>query len=252
MFRVCCRAVQDARRSSCTTTARLTWQLPATRGPPAVRAGNAGGRQCDGGEQCGFECPSNSDPARRNGEWRGGGKGDSVGGDAEALEESRIRRPSKDYSAMARPLRRSDTSPKAPRKSMGSPGTYRRAAADRLTRRPADRRTGGPADRRPPVDEGSPIFLHDVACPSELGLRGAITTRNERFPSAAALSQPRYWTPGGPPPDEAHDSPLSQLFSLASRSSSACPGAFDAGVYHPMSAPPPLFETRLQSRSRTN
>jgi hypothetical protein len=51
-------------------------------------------------------------------------------------------------------------------------------------------------DGLPPADEGSPIFLQDVANPPGPRQRAAITTRNERFVSTAALNQRKYWTSG--------------------------------------------------------
>jgi hypothetical protein len=51
-------------------------------------------------------------------------------------------------------------------------------------------------DGLPPADEGSPIFLHDVANPPGPRQRAAITARNERFVSTDALNQRKYWTSG--------------------------------------------------------
>jgi hypothetical protein len=55
------------------------------------------------------------------------------------------------------------------------------------------------------VDEGWPIFLHNVADPPEPGWRGAITTRNERFVSAAGLNERKYWTSREQLADEEED-----------------------------------------------
>jgi hypothetical protein len=48
----------------------------------------------------------------------------------------------------------------------------------------------------PERDEGLALFLQDVVTPPEPAPRGAITTRNERFVSTAALNQRRYWASG--------------------------------------------------------
>jgi hypothetical protein len=53
-----------------------------------------------------------------------------------------------------------------------------------------------PPDGLPGPDEESALFLQDVVSPPEHGPREAITTRNERFVSTAALNQRRCWASG--------------------------------------------------------
>jgi hypothetical protein len=53
-----------------------------------------------------------------------------------------------------------------------------------------------PIDGLPGPDEESALFLQDVVSPPESAPRAAITTRNERFVSSAALNQRRYLASG--------------------------------------------------------
>jgi hypothetical protein len=62
-------------------------------------------------------------------------------------------------------------------------------------------------DGLPPADEGLPTFLYDVANPPDPRQRGAMTTRNERFVSTAALNQRKYWTSGMQLADDVPDEP---------------------------------------------
>jgi hypothetical protein len=58
-------------------------------------------------------------------------------------------------------------------------------------------------DGVPEPDEGSPVFLHDMVSPPALAPPGAITTRNERYASTAALSQGKNWESGRQIADDA-------------------------------------------------